>query len=609
MQNTHPPQLADELLRRLAAVYLRQSSERQVEQNVGSTQHQRNQREYALNLGYPEEGIVEIDEDLGLSGRTTSHRAGFQRLLKLVERREVGVIFVSDLSRLSRSTRDFDMLLALCRATGTLIAINGIIIDLEKHVYRLLAKIQSCLAEHENDDRTARFMDAKRALASKNYAVHRPPTGYMKIGKGQWGKDPDAQVRQVIDMVFREFERLGSAGKLLRFLAHNKLQMPIRTGAGLLRWVRPTRSRLCQILLNPTFAGYYVFGRKKYLPGTTTYRLTSQDDWILRQDHHEPYITPDAWRGNCERLRRNRFTVLQPAGSGPALVQGLIRCRCGSTMQVHYGGSSLCKTPDIQYLCIKAYAQYGAPMCCGGVDGKRLDAVVIHELLRSLAPPALQDVLEATQDINQGYHVAQQQRKAELQRVRDDAELAEARYKERDPRLRLVAVPLLEDWNQALERVKGFEQRDADDPLTPPLRVTDDVVEAICRLAEDLPALWSAPSTSNQDRKDLARHFVREVRVISSSKLDFGVEISWISGVTSHHHIFRVWAGGIIARELATQGWDAAAITAELNRRRVTPRGAEKLYSVERVRKMLSYRPKKPQASTAKGEGSTNVMD
>jgi hypothetical protein len=55
-------------LSRQAIVYLRQSSAAQVENNRESTQRQYALATKARELGWPEDLIVVIDEDLGLSG-------------------------------------------------------------------------------------------------------------------------------------------------------------------------------------------------------------------------------------------------------------------------------------------------------------------------------------------------------------------------------------------------------------------------------------------------------------------------------------------------------------------------------------------------------------
>ncbi|TIP69689.1 MAG: hypothetical protein E5X53_32065 [Mesorhizobium sp.] len=65
---------------RLAVVYLRQSSASQVENNRESTERQYALAERARELGWPDERVLVIDEDLGLSGAGSVMRAGFARL-------------------------------------------------------------------------------------------------------------------------------------------------------------------------------------------------------------------------------------------------------------------------------------------------------------------------------------------------------------------------------------------------------------------------------------------------------------------------------------------------------------------------------------------------
>ena len=55
-------------LERCAYVYVRQSSYYQVEHNLESQRRQYNMRTWALELGWPEERIVVVDEDQGSQG-------------------------------------------------------------------------------------------------------------------------------------------------------------------------------------------------------------------------------------------------------------------------------------------------------------------------------------------------------------------------------------------------------------------------------------------------------------------------------------------------------------------------------------------------------------
>jgi hypothetical protein len=68
-------------LSRLACLYVRQSTPQQVFENTESTARQYALRERALALGWNEEHIVVIDQDLGHSGASTTDRLGFQHLV------------------------------------------------------------------------------------------------------------------------------------------------------------------------------------------------------------------------------------------------------------------------------------------------------------------------------------------------------------------------------------------------------------------------------------------------------------------------------------------------------------------------------------------------
>ncbi len=81
-KQTHPLITSDHL-RRLAIIYVRQSTEEQVRDNVGSTEYQRGLVEVARALGWDESQIQIIDEDLGKSGSSTERRKGLQRLQTL----------------------------------------------------------------------------------------------------------------------------------------------------------------------------------------------------------------------------------------------------------------------------------------------------------------------------------------------------------------------------------------------------------------------------------------------------------------------------------------------------------------------------------------------
>lgn len=107
-------------LRRLAYLYVRESTLRQVFENTESTKRQYALRERAVALGWPLDQVGVIDSDLGLSG-ADSDRGGFQKLVAAVGMGEVGIVLGLEVSRLARNSTDWHRLLEICALTDTLI--------------------------------------------------------------------------------------------------------------------------------------------------------------------------------------------------------------------------------------------------------------------------------------------------------------------------------------------------------------------------------------------------------------------------------------------------------------------------------------------------------
>ncbi len=121
---TDPLKIKPAHTQRAAIVYVRQSSLSQLEHNRESTARQYALVDRACQLGWPNQQVVVIDEDLGLSGATTDKRSGFARLTSEVALGQAGIIVGLEVSRLARSNADWYRLLKLRGITDTLIADN-----------------------------------------------------------------------------------------------------------------------------------------------------------------------------------------------------------------------------------------------------------------------------------------------------------------------------------------------------------------------------------------------------------------------------------------------------------------------------------------------------
>jgi DNA invertase Pin-like site-specific DNA recombinase len=112
----------DRHLDRLAVVYIRQSSPQQVLDHKESRQRQYELVDHALALGWPAERVLVIDDDQGRSAKEPDRRLGFQRLLAEVTMDHVGLVLGLEMSRLSRTSRDWHHLLEVCAVFGALLA-------------------------------------------------------------------------------------------------------------------------------------------------------------------------------------------------------------------------------------------------------------------------------------------------------------------------------------------------------------------------------------------------------------------------------------------------------------------------------------------------------
>ena len=115
------PKIKPEHLARKAIVYLRQSSDKQVRLNKESQHLQYAVAERVRALGWKQVEI--INSDLGSSaGIAAARREGFERVLSSVALGEVGIVGSREVSRLSRTDKDWCRLLEVCQIFGTLIA-------------------------------------------------------------------------------------------------------------------------------------------------------------------------------------------------------------------------------------------------------------------------------------------------------------------------------------------------------------------------------------------------------------------------------------------------------------------------------------------------------
>ena len=144
-------------LARKAVIYIRQSTPHQVLSHQESLRLQYALHDRARQLGWPDEAIAIIDDDLGLTAASAAHREGFNTLIAQVTLEQVGLILSYDVTRLSRNCSDWYPLLDLCGYKGCLIADSDGVYDPATVNGRLLLGLKGTLSERERHTMQARL--------------------------------------------------------------------------------------------------------------------------------------------------------------------------------------------------------------------------------------------------------------------------------------------------------------------------------------------------------------------------------------------------------------------------------------------------------------------
>src|SRR6201987_5573031 len=192
-------------LERGAYLYIRQSSMRQVVENVESTKRQYAPRGRATALGWRDDQIIVIDNDQGDSGASAAWREGFQRLVSDVGMGRAGIVMGLEVSRLARNNADWQRLLEICALADTLILDEDGVYDPAGFNDRLLLGLKGTMSEAELHVIKARLRGGILNKARRGEFRCQLPTGFVYEGAGHIFLDPDSQFRETVAYFFETF--------------------------------------------------------------------------------------------------------------------------------------------------------------------------------------------------------------------------------------------------------------------------------------------------------------------------------------------------------------------------------------------------------------------
>jgi len=511
-------------LGRPAVVYVRQSTASQVEHNRESTDRQYKLKDRAISLGWPEQQVKIIDEDLAQSGAESSGRTGFTTMISEVALGRVGLILSLEVSRVARNNSDWYRLLDLCSVTNTLIGDGDGIYHPGLFNDRLLLGMKGTMAEAELHVIRARLEGGIRNKAARGELRRGLPVGFV------WGEQdgeiqmhPDQAVTGAIQTIFEKFPHLGSVRRVWLWFQSNGLLFPLQSNiAPGIKWVTASYHAIHSVLTNPTYAGVYTFGKTKQESfiddnGQVKKRVKRlpQSQWaVFIQDHHKGYIDWETYEMIQDRISKNTRPISHKKSGaireGAALLQGLATCgQCGRRLRVFYQGRN--SSPG--YYCAANKVMENRGKHCMRVGGVTIDAAVADAFLEAVNPAATEAALLAEKNIAADHDSAFEQWRLQVERFRYEAEKAERRFRAVEPENRLVARTLETRWETALRKLQDAEHDLERRKRNRPKMLNREQKALLCNLGDDIKKIWHAPTTTPRDRKELLQTLLQEVNI------------------------------------------------------------------------------------------------
>jgi DNA invertase Pin-like site-specific DNA recombinase len=464
----YSPKITPEHLARKAIVYLRQSSEKQVRQNTESQRLQYDMAERIRGLGWQE--VEVINSDLGSSAAIGAvYREGFERVLSSVALGEVGIVVSREVSRLSRTDKDWCRLVEVCQIFGTLIGDEQQVYDLSYLDDQLVLGIKGTLSVVELKVLRQRMQAGQESKARRGELFKRLPVGYIKDATGKVVQHSDRRVVEAIQLAFTKFRELWSVRQTFQWFRDHDVELPANPIRGTrLVWKIPLQSLVRDILRNPFYAGAYVWGRRPVeallIEGRLRKRQAAnrrpEDCRVFIPGHHPGYIDWATYQENQRMTRRNSVNwqadeSMPAIRAGQGLLVGLLRCgHCGRKLHVRYWGGS---GTHARYLCKGDYDDGG--QYCIGFGGASVDRRFSHELLKVISRFGVQASLKAIDELSSGDAAQRAALTNKLEQLEYEAKRAFEQYDVVDARNRLAAAELERRWNEKLEEIETTRQQ------------------------------------------------------------------------------------------------------------------------------------------------------
>lgn len=270
--------------------------------------------------------LKEVYFDEGVTGTSTKHRDGFNRMINDALNGELDLIVTKEVSRFSRNTVDTLSYINDLKDCGVAVVfLTDNINSLDKDI-ELRLTLMASIAQEESRKTSERVKWGQKRRMEQGVVFGRDLLGY-KVNKGKLYINEDEA--ETVKLIFHKFLNEGKGTHIIARELREAGIKPKRvnewSNTVILRVLRNEKyvGDLCQ---KKTYTPNYLTHKKKYNRGA--------EEMVYLKDHHEPIIDRETWDRTQEELERRSLTAEQKAKhSNRYWCSGKLVCgECGKRM-------------------------------------------------------------------------------------------------------------------------------------------------------------------------------------------------------------------------------------------------------------------------------------
>lgn len=396
-----------------AFCYCRVSTEEQsTDDHYSLGNQEKKARDYAKIKDWQ---VVSVRKDVA-SGKDTN-RSGFQELVSSVKAKDIDLVLVYRLDRLSRNVRDIYDTLDLMRQHDVAFVSISEGFDTTTAMGRAMLGVAAVFAQLTREMIGENTKDGlvRRAESGKwNGPKWNPPYGYRYIVGGTI--EPIPEQAKIVRQIFRWFteDKWGTMKIACVLNSQGIIRESGKPGSG--QW---HQAKLWELLQNAAYVGLLVAGDK------------------LVQGSHEPLIDDETWE-RTKAIVASRRKQAPRSKASPYLLSGFVRCgKCNRAMVAQKARYENSQGQQVYYAFRHSPNEYSGEMHCPGTyhRGDTLEEAVVAEILELAKNPRVVESALAT---------AQERLTNEDAPVRDEISGISSRISELDQ--------LFQEWADRLDR-------------------------------------------------------------------------------------------------------------------------------------------------------------